>query len=118
MPAGNLCSYAGMSNVLDEEKQQQRRTLGGLGWTLRRIEQATGVRRETVGAYLRSAGLPVRARGGRPSVWPPANPATTPEVSTDPVPSNPATSGGVSTDPAAPVPGGPGARLRAGCQCL
>ena len=89
-----------MSNVLDEEKQQQIRALGYLGWTLRRIEQATGVRRETVGAYLRSAGIPVRARGGRPAVWPPANPATTPEVSTDPAPSNPATSTGVSTDSA------------------
>jgi transposase len=93
-----------MSNVWDEEKQQQIRALGCLGWTLRRIEQATGVRRETIGAYLRAVGIPVRARGGRPLVWPPANPATTPEVSTDPAPSKPATSGGVSTDPAAPAP--------------
>ncbi len=88
-----------MSNVLDDEKQQQIRALGCLGWTLRRIEQATGVRRETVGAYLRSAGIPVRARGGRPVVWPPANPATTPAVSTDLASSNPATSTVVSTDP-------------------
>ena len=88
-----------MSNVLDDEKQQQIRALGRLGWPLRRIEQATGVRRETVGAYLRSAGIPVRARGGRPVVWPPANPATTPEVSTDAASAHPATRAAGSTDP-------------------
>lgn len=55
-----------MSNVLDDEKQQQIIALGRLGWSLRRIEAATGVRRETVGGYLRAAGLSVRARG-RPS---------------------------------------------------
>ncbi len=87
-----------MSNVLDNEKQQQIRTLGQLGWSLRRIEQATGVRRETISAYLRAAGISVRTRGGRPGVWPPPNPATTPEVSTDPALANPATSGAVSTD--------------------
>ena len=36
-----------MSNVLNEEKKQQVIALGRLGWTLRRIEQETGVRRET-----------------------------------------------------------------------
>jgi len=36
-----------MSNVLSEENKQQVIALGKLGWTLRRIEQATGVRRET-----------------------------------------------------------------------
>jgi len=33
-----------MSNVLSEEKRQQVVALGRLGWPLRRIEQATGVR--------------------------------------------------------------------------
>ncbi len=33
-----------MSNVLSEEKKQQVIALGKLGWSLRRIEQATGVR--------------------------------------------------------------------------
>ena len=42
-----------MSNVLNEEKQQQIIVLGRLGWRLQRIEQQTGVRRETVSAYLR-----------------------------------------------------------------
>ncbi len=52
-----------MSNVLDEEKQQQIVALGRLGWSLRRIEAATGVRRETIGGYLRAAGIGVRGRG-------------------------------------------------------
>ncbi len=34
-----------MSNVLSEDKEQQVIALGKLGWPLRRIEQATGVRR-------------------------------------------------------------------------
>src|SRR5712691_9073956 len=69
-----------MSNVLGDNKQQQVLALGRLGWSLRRIEQATTVRRETASAYLKAAGIPVRERGGRPGVWPP-KPATTPEVS-------------------------------------
>ncbi len=35
--------------------------LGGPGWSLRRIERETGVRRETASAYLKAAGLPVRS---------------------------------------------------------
>jgi len=77
-----------MSNVLDTDTQQQILALGRLGWSLRRIEQATGVRRETASAYLKAAGIPVRGRGGRPTVWS-ANPATTPEVSTDSGPAPP-----------------------------
>ena len=45
-----------------EEKKQQVIALGKLGWPLRRIEQATGVRRETAGAYLKAAGVTVRLR--------------------------------------------------------
>ena len=74
-----------MSNVLDETKQQQVIALGRLGWSLRRIEGATGVRRETVSGYLKAAGVAVRGRGGRPAQWPPPNPATTEAVSTDSV---------------------------------
>jgi transposase len=92
-----------MSNVLDEQKQHQIRALGQLGRSLRQIEQATGVRRETAGEYLRAAGIPVRARGGRPGVWPPPKPATTPEVSTDPA-AKAATTAEVSTDPGSPAP--------------
>ena len=83
-----------MSNVLSEEKKQQVIALGRLGWTLRRIEQATGVRRETAGAYLKAAGVAVRPPGGwgRRGPTKPANEATTDlreakpanEVTTDP----------------------------------
>lgn len=72
-----------MSNVLSDLKQQQVLALGRLGWSLRRIEESTGVRRETASAYLKAAGIPVRRFGGRPKVWPPPKPATTIEVSTD-----------------------------------
>jgi hypothetical protein len=41
-----------MSNALSEEKKQQVIALGKLGWSLRKIERETGVRRETAGAYL------------------------------------------------------------------
>jgi len=81
-----------MSNVLNEEKQQQIIVLGQLGWSLRRIEQQTGVRRETVSAYLKAAGIAVRGpgrwgRGTRPPThvpptdWSAAKPAN--EVITD-----------------------------------
>lgn len=57
-----------MANVLDSEKRQQILALGRLGWTLRRIEQETGVRRETASEYLKQAGIEVRLPGrwGRP----------------------------------------------------
>ena len=89
-----------MANVLSEEKRQQVVALGRLGWSLRRIESETGVRRETASGYLRAAGVEVRQRGGRPAEWPP-KPATTGEVSTDSVPNPATTAGEVSTDSAA-----------------
>lgn len=52
-----------MANVLTDEKKQQVLALGRLGWPLRRIEQATGVRRETASAYLKAAGIAVRPSG-------------------------------------------------------
>ena len=78
------CSFAGMSNILDPKKQQQIVGLGRLGWPLRQIERATGVRRETVSAYLKAAEIPVRGRG-RPRADLP-KPAISGEVSTDPAP--------------------------------
>ena len=76
-----------MANVLSDEKKQQVLALGRLGWSLRKIEEATGVRRETAGGYLRAAGVAVRAP--RQVV----------------LPSKPATAGGVSTDSEAPNTG-------------
>jgi hypothetical protein len=55
----------GMGNVLSETKRQQVIALGRLGWSLRRIEQETGVRRETAGGYLKASGIAV----GRPGGW-------------------------------------------------
>src|SRR5437773_1152569 len=85
-----------MSNVLDDEKQQQIRALVRLGWTLSRIEETTGIRRETISGYLRAAGIAVRGRG-RPSESK-SKPAISMEVSTDSGPPKPATKGEVSTD--------------------
>jgi hypothetical protein len=88
-----------MSNVLCDEKKQQILALGRLGWSLRRIEQATGVRRETAGAYLKAAGIYVRPRGGwgRRVAAKPAN-----EVTTDSNSAKPANQ--ATTDPDFPKP--------------
>src|ERR1035437_8185810 len=48
---GELASV-GMGNVLEKAKQEQVIALGRLGWSLRRIEAATGVRRETAWRLL------------------------------------------------------------------
>jgi transposase len=53
-----------MGNVLNEEKKQQVLALGRLGWPLRKIQQATRIRRETASQYLKAAGIAVRAPGG------------------------------------------------------
>src|SRR5438093_10621714 len=102
-----------MANVLSAEKRQQVIALGRLGWSLRRIEEATGVRRETASTDLRAAGVVVRP----PGRWgQPPKPAI--EVSTDsgaaPA-SHPANGVGVSTDsPAAPPLPRPGRSPAAG----
>ena len=54
-----------MSNVLNRAKQEQIRALGRLGWSLRRIGEELGVRRETASRYLKEAGIEVRAPGQR-----------------------------------------------------
>jgi transposase len=99
--------FADEVNVLSNDKQNQVITLGRLGWSLREIENATGVRRETASAYLKAAGVPVRApRARRPPATP--NPASPGEVSTDSGgehASKPASREGVSTDSGAARPG-------------
>jgi transposase len=84
-----------VSNVLSEEKKKQVIALGQLGWSLRQIEKATGIRRETVGAYLKAVGIGVRAPGGwgKKALPKPAN-----EVTTDPPAAKPAN--GATTDSA------------------
>jgi transposase len=84
-----------MGNVLSDEKKQQVIALGRLGWSLRRIEEATGVRRETSSSYLRAAGIAVRPAGK----WghaPTADPNPAIEASTDSARAKPAIE--VSTD--------------------
>jgi transposase len=84
---GGLVASLGMANVLTEEKKQQVLALGRLGWSLRRIQQETGVRRETAGTYLKAAGIAIRPpRGwGRQA---PAKPAK--QVITDSATAKPA----------------------------
>jgi len=87
-----------VSNVLSEEKKKQVIALGQLGWSLRRIEKAVGIRRETVSAYLKAAEIPVRPVGGWGKREPakPANGVTTdPEATAEAKPAKE-----VTTDPA------------------
>jgi transposase len=93
-----------MANVLSDEKKQQVLALGRLGWSLRKIEEATGVRRETAGAYLRAAGVLVR---GPRQVVLGAKPASAEGVSTDYALPKAASAEGVSAD-YAPLQAGEG----------
>lgn len=68
------------------DDKQQIVALGRLGWSLRRIHQATGVRRETPSGYLKAAGIVFRG-GGRPASGPSKPAISSPEVSTDSSPS-------------------------------
>jgi transposase len=68
-----------MANVLNEEKKQQILALGRLGWPLRQIQKATHIRRETVSAYLKAAGIAVRP----PGAWGRRAPKPANEVITD-----------------------------------
>ena len=60
--AGGSVASRDMANVLKDEKKQQIVALGRLGWSLRKIQETTRVRRETISAYLRGAGV---------EIWPP-----------------------------------------------
>jgi transposase len=104
-----------MANVLSEEKRQQVIALGRLGWSVRRIQEAVGVRRETASAYLKAVGLDVRQPGRWGRTPKPAN-----EVTTDPggrtaptAPSEPANE--VTADPAPPAPAPAPAPTRSHC---
>lgn len=60
-----LLAFDGMSNVLSEQAKQQVIGLGRLGWSLRCIQQETGVRRATASVYLKTAGIQVPPPGRR-----------------------------------------------------
>jgi len=102
-----------MSNVLSEAKRQQVIALGRLGWRLRRIEQETGVRRETASIYLKAAGVGVRPPGawGRRAPAKPANEVTAgsagqvanPSTNPNPNPENLSTKGKAKAKSAKPA---------------
>jgi hypothetical protein len=83
-----------MANVLNEEKKQQVLALGRLGWSLRSIQQATKIRRETASAYLKAAGIAVRP----PSGWGRRAPKPANEV-TDSGPAKPTVTGILNLNP-------------------
>jgi len=85
---------------LTEEKKQQVIAFGRLGWSLRKIQRATGVRRETISAYLKEAGVPLRPPRGRMEPSKPAN-----GVTTDPTRSEPAREAGGDPDSSKPASG-------------
>ena len=98
-----------MSNVLNEEKKQQVIALGRLGWSLRRIERETGVRRETISAYLKEAGVALRPPRGRVSGQ--NRPVGAGEVTPDSTPAKPASEAEeVTTDSGAESAGGTAAK--------
>jgi transposase len=68
-----------VSNVLNEEEKQQVIALGRLGWSLRKIQRATGVHRTTAADYLRVAGIALRP----PGAWGRGAPKPTNEVTPD-----------------------------------
>jgi transposase len=89
-----------VGNVLSEEKKQQVVALGRLGWSLRRIERETGIRRETISAYLKEVGVELRPPRCRQLSAKPASPPV--GVTTDPELPKPASK--VTTDSTAAKP--------------
>ena len=73
---------------MNEEQKQQVIALGRLGWSLRRIQRETGIRRETISVYLKEAAVAFRPPRGRRIRAKPASLAG--EVTTDSAPPKPA----------------------------
>lgn len=103
---------------MSEEKKQQVIALGRLGWSLRKIQKATGVRRETAADYLRVAGIGLRPPGawGRSSPAKPAN-----ELTPGLQPAKPANGAAVIPESGAALPPSPPAPTnasagRSGCE--
>jgi transposase len=99
-----------VSNVLNEEKKQQVIALGRLGWSLRKIQKAIGIRRETAADYLRAAGIGLRPPGawGRSAPAKPAN-----EVTPDPQAAKPANGDEVTPDSGAVLASDPAVTVNA-----
>jgi transposase len=88
-----------MANVLSEQKRQQVVALGRLNWSLRQIQAAVGVRRETASAYLKAAGIAIRTVRGRRA---PPKPAS--QAITDPESDSKAASRAITDFSAPPAP--------------
>ena len=88
-----------MGNVLSRDRREQVIALGRLGWSLRRIEAETGIRRETASGYLRQAGVALREPGrwGHKRISKPAKEVTTgsddAKPANGPKPATPVTTG-------------------------
>ena len=92
-----------VSNVLNEENKKQVIALGQLGWSLRQIEKATGIRRETAAGYLRAAGIGLRPPRGWGKKAPPKPAKGVTTDSPEAKPANGVTTGSAA-DPAAETP--------------
>ena len=90
---------------MSELERLQVIALGRLGWSLRRIQQELGVRRETASTYLKAEGIIVHPPGRRRQ-RPAAKPAITAnQVTTDSEAAKPAiTANQVTTDSEAAKP--------------
>jgi hypothetical protein len=58
-----------MGNVLSKQKREQVISLGRLGWPLRRIEEATGVRRETAPCKVTAITAPESISTACSALW-------------------------------------------------
>jgi len=113
--AGSRVASRGMANVLKNEIKQQVLALGRLGWSLRRIQEATHVRRETISEYLKAAGIAVWPPGGwgrrtpaKPAIqvttgWDATKAALVPTTNPNPNPENLSTKGKAKTETAKPA---------------
>ena len=101
-----------VSNVLSEDKRNQIVALGQLGWSLRRIQDKTGVRRETAAGYLKAAGIAMRP----PGAWGkrPPEPKPAKEVFTDSGGGQSAKPDNVFTDPEGEQSANPAKRMFTG----
>jgi len=91
-----------MSQCFERRKKQQVIALGRLGWSLRKIQKATGVHRTTAAEYLRAAGIQLRTPGARGKA-PPAKPTNA--VTPDPEAASPAAEGRADPFSAKPTNG-------------
>jgi len=62
--SGGVSSLPRYGKCLERREKAANLSSGTIGWCLRRIQQATRVRRETISSYLKAAGIAVWRTGG------------------------------------------------------